>query len=91
ERLVKILELEKAPFDEYYWDSVRKPSLKIPRHMKILSKVGYANIGYSMWQSVNNTFSLAEQLNNPNISLQQRKEIITNLSLMWSEMAFNGV
>ncbi len=91
ERLVKILELEKRAFDEHYWDSIRKPSLKIPRHMKILSKVGYANISYSMWQSVNNTFSLAEQLNNPNLSLQQRKEIITNLSLMWSEMTFNGV
>ncbi|WP_311746538.1 anthrax toxin-like adenylyl cyclase domain-containing protein [Proteus penneri] len=90
ERLVKILELKKTPFNKYYWDSVRKPSLKIPRHMKILSKVGYTHIGYSIWQSVNNTFSLAEQLNNPNISLQQRKEIITNLSLMWSEMAFNG-
>lgn len=91
QRLVKILELEKRAFDEHYWDSIRKPSLKIPRHMKILSKVGYANISYSMWQSVNNTFSLAEQLNNPNLSLQQRKEIITNLSLMWSEMTFNGV
>ncbi len=91
ERLVKILKLEKTSLDEYYWDSIRKPSLKMPRHMKILSKVGYANISYSMWQSVNNTFSLAEQLNNPNLSLQQRKEIITNLSLMWSEMTFNGV
>ncbi|HGN9121007.1 TPA: hypothetical protein ACK1SE_003991, partial [Proteus mirabilis] len=70
---------------------LRNPSLKIPRHMKIISKIGYANIAFGMWQTINSTFMLAEQLNNPQLTLKEQKEIVNNLAIMWSEMTYNGL
>ena len=91
ERLAKIIELENKEYSNNDWDILRKLSSIIPRHMKIISKIGYANITYSMWQSVNSTFMLAEQLNNPLLTSKERQEIINNLAIMWSEMAYNGL
>lgn len=91
ERLFKINELGHKEYQSQDWDNLRKVSLSIPRHMKIISKIGYANITYSMWQSINSTFMLAEQLNNPLLTFKERKEIINNLTIMWSEMAYNGL
>lgn len=90
ERLAKLTELGNKEYQAQDWDMLRKPSLTIPRHMKIISKIGYANITYGMWQSINSTFMLAEQLNNPLLAPKERKEIINNLAIMWSEMAYNG-
>ncbi|MEQ4922653.1 calcium-binding protein [Proteus hauseri] len=90
-QLAKIIELNNKNYNNDDWNSLRDFSLKTPRYMKIISKIGYANISYSIWQSINSTFSLAEQLNNPQLTSQERKEIITNLSIMWSEMAYNGI
>ncbi|WP_337235231.1 hypothetical protein, partial [Salmonella enterica] len=39
ERLIKIIELNDREFDFNYWHELRNPSLKIPRHMRIISKV----------------------------------------------------
>ncbi|MDL5168322.1 RTX toxin [Proteus faecis] len=91
ERLIKINELGHKEYQAQDWDVLRKVSLNIPRHMKIISKIGYANITFGMWQSINTTFMLAEQLNNPLLTMKERKEIINNLAIMWSEMAYNGL
>lgn len=91
ERLFKINELGHKEYQTQDWDNLRKVSLSIPRHMKIISKIGYANITYGIWQSINSTFMLAEQLNNPLLTPKERKEIINNLAIMWSEMTYNGL
>lgn len=91
ERLVKLNELGHKEYQAQDWDNLRKVSLSIPRHMKIISKIGYANISYGMWQSINSTFMLAEQLNNPLLTPKERKDIINNLTIMWSEMTYNGL
>lgn len=91
ERLLKLNELGHKEYQPQDWDMLRKGSLILPRHMKIMSKIGYANITFGMWQSINATFMLAEQLNNPRLTLKERKEIINNLAIMWSEMAYNGL
>ncbi|HEK3030721.1 TPA: hypothetical protein SMV09_003455, partial [Proteus mirabilis] len=91
ERLMKIIELNNSNIDSNYWHKLRNPSLKIPRHMKIISKIGYANIAFGMWQTINSTFMLAEQLNNPQLTLKEQKEIVNNLAIMWSEMTYNGL
>ncbi|MFF0908997.1 anthrax toxin-like adenylyl cyclase domain-containing protein, partial [Proteus mirabilis] len=83
ERLMKIIELNNSNIDSNYWHKLRNPSLKIPRHMKIISKIGYANIAFGMWQTINSTFMLAEQLNNPQLTLKEQKEIVNNLAIMW--------
>ncbi|NBM49166.1 RTX toxin [Proteus sp. G2666] len=91
ERLTKLNELGHKEYQEQDWDVLRKASLNIPRHMRIISKIGYANITFGMWQSINSTFMLAEQLNNPLLTTKERKEVINNLAIMWSEMAYNGL
>ncbi|MBS3857552.1 hypothetical protein KEP48_17820, partial [Proteus mirabilis] len=80
---MKIIELNNSNIDSNYWHKLRNPSLKIPRHMKIISKIGYANIAFGMWQTINSTFMLAEQLNNPQLTLKEQKEIVNNLAIMW--------
>lgn len=89
-RLSEIIKLGSKNYDINDWNTLRKNSLNIPRHMKIISKIGYANITFGMWQSINATFMLAEQLNDPLLTAKERKEIINNLAIMWSEMAYNG-
>lgn len=91
ERLSEIINLGSKNYDINDWNTLRKNSLNIPRHMRIISKIGYANITFGMWQSINATFMLAEQLNNPSLAAKERKEIINNLAIMWSEMAYNGI
>ncbi|MBI6542007.1 RTX toxin [Proteus vulgaris] len=91
ERLTKMIKLGNKGYSDKDWNLLRNASLTLPRHMKIISKIGYANITYGMWQSINSTFMLAEQLNNPLLSPKERKEIINNLAIMWSEMAYNGL
>lgn len=91
ERFKKIIELGNKNYNDKDWNALRQVSLKIPRHMKIISKIGYANITYGMWQSINTTFIFAEQLNNPELTTKERKEIINNLAIMWSEIASNGL
>ncbi|QEZ91132.1 RTX toxin [Proteus sp. CD3] len=91
ERLTKMIKLGNKDYSDKDWDLLRNASLTLPRHMKIISKIGYANISYGMWQSINSTFMLAEQLNNPLLSPKERKEIINSLAIMWSEMAYNGL
>ncbi|MER1692763.1 RTX toxin, partial [Proteus mirabilis] len=78
-------------YNQQDWENLRIPSLKIPRHMRVISKIGYANISFGMWQSINSTFMLAEQLNNPLLTPQEHKETINNLAITWSEMAYNGL
>ncbi|MCO7051741.1 RTX toxin, partial [Proteus terrae] len=90
-RLSEIIKLGSKNYDINDWSTLRKNSLNIPRHMKIISKIGYANITFGMWQSINATFMLAEQLNDPLLAAKERKEIINNLVIMWSEMAYNGL
>ncbi|OAT26080.1 hypothetical protein M983_2240 [Proteus myxofaciens ATCC 19692] len=89
--MTKIIELNKGELNSNYWENFRKTSLKIPRYMKIFSKIGYANIGFGLWQSTNSTLQMIQSLLNEDLTLAQRKEIKTNLALMWSEMAYNGV
>ncbi|MGO2679777.1 MAG: calcium-binding protein [Proteus vulgaris] len=91
ERLSEIINLDNKKYDHNDWDTLRQFSLNIPRHMRIISKIGYSNITFSTWQSINATFMLAEQLNNPLLVAKERKEIIHNLAIMWSEMAYNGL
>lgn len=91
ERLTKMIKLGDKDYSDKDWNLLRNASLTLPRHMKIISKIGYANISYGMWQSINSTFMLAEQLNNPLLSPKERKEIINSLAIMWSEMAYNGL
>ncbi|MER1720832.1 RTX toxin, partial [Proteus terrae] len=91
ERLSEIIKLGDKNYDINDWNTLRKNSLNIPRHMRIISKIGYANITFGMWQSINATFMLAEQLNDPLLTVKERKEIINNLAIMWSEMAYNGL
>lgn len=91
ERLMKIIALGSKQYNQQDWENLRIPSLKIPRHMRIISKIGYANISFGMWQSINSTFMLAEQLNNPLLTPQEHKETINNLAITWSEMAYNGL
>ncbi|EOG1985030.1 TPA: calcium-binding protein [Proteus mirabilis] len=90
ERLTKIIELGNKQYSHKDWEILRFSSLKIPRHMKIISKIGYTNITFGMWQTINSTFMLAEQLNNPQLTLNEQKEIVNNLAIMWSEMFYNG-
>ncbi|HIB8943790.1 TPA: calcium-binding protein, partial [Proteus mirabilis] len=91
ERLMKIIALGSKQYNQQDWENLRIPSLKIPRHMRVISKIGYANISFGMWQSINSTFMLAEQLNNPLLTPQEHKETINNLAITWSEMAYNGL
>ncbi len=91
ERLTKMIKLGNKDYSDKDWNLLRNASQKLPRHMKIISKIGYANISYGMWQSINSTFMLAEQLNNPLLSPKERKEIINSLAIMWSEVAYNGL
>ncbi|WP_109406121.1 RTX toxin [Proteus hauseri] len=91
ERFKKIIDLGNKHYNDKDWNALRQVSLKIPRHMKIISKIGYANITYGMWQSINTTFIFAEQLNNPKLTTKERKDIINNLAIMWSEIASNGL
>ncbi|NAC33145.1 RTX toxin, partial [Escherichia coli] len=56
ERLTKIIELGNKEYSHNDWEKLRFSSLKIPRHMKIISKIGYANITFGMWQTINSTF-----------------------------------
>ncbi|HGN9121000.1 TPA: RTX toxin, partial [Proteus mirabilis] len=91
ERLTKIIELGNKQYSHNDWEKLRFSSLKIPRHMKIISKIGYANITFGMWQTINSTFMIAEQLNNPQLTLKEQKEIVNNLAIMWSEMFYNGL
>lgn len=90
ERLTKIIELNTVPLNKNYWQKLRKPSLALPRYMKIISKIGYANIGFNLWQSANSTLVMIDKLINENLSTKERKEITTNLALLISEMVFNG-
>ncbi|MBB6642128.1 hypothetical protein H7F02_18975, partial [Proteus mirabilis] len=57
ERLMKIIELNNSNIDSNYWHELRNPSLKIPRHMRIISKIGYANIGFGVWQTIVSTLN----------------------------------
>ncbi len=91
ERLMKIVALGSKLYNQQDWQNLRTPSLKIPRHMKIISKIGYANITFGMWQSINSTFTLAEQLSDPQLTPLEHREIITNLAITWSEMVYNGL
>ncbi|EMB6102999.1 RTX toxin, partial [Proteus mirabilis] len=91
ERLMKIIALGSKQYNQQDWENLRIPSLKIPRHMRVISKIGYANISFGIWQSINSTFMLAEQLNNPLLTPQEHRETINNLAITWSEMAYNGL
>ncbi len=91
ERLMKIIELNNSNIDSNYWHELRNPSLKIPRHMRIISKIGYANIGFGVWQTIVSTLNMIESLENGNLKPHERKEIVRNLAIMWSEMAYNGL
>ncbi|WP_232799119.1 anthrax toxin-like adenylyl cyclase domain-containing protein [Proteus vulgaris] len=91
ERLTKLLELNKAVIDSSYWNALRYPSLSLPRHMKIISNIGYGNIAFGIWQSFNSTMNMLELLKNEHLSETERKEITTNLAIMWTEMSYNGV
>ena len=91
ERLMKIVALGSKLYNQQDWQNLRTPSLRIPRHMKIISKIGYANITFGMWQSINSTFTLAEQLSDPQLTPLEHREIITNLAITWSEMVYNGL
>ncbi|WP_211839123.1 hypothetical protein, partial [Proteus mirabilis] len=88
---MKIIELNNSNIDSNYWHELRNPSLKIPRHMRIISKIGYANIGFGVWQTIVSTLNMIESLENGNLKPHERKEIVRNLAIMWSEMAYNGL
>lgn len=90
-RLKQIIELGNKEYSLKEWNKLRYPLLTIPRYMKVISKIGYGNIAYSIWQSINSTFTLAEQLNNNQLTAKEHREIVTNLSIMWSEMVYNGI
>ncbi len=91
ERLMKILELNNSNIDSNYWHELRNPSLKIPRHMKIISGIGYANIAFGVWQTIVSTLNMVESLENKELKPDERKEIVRNLAIMWSEMTYNGL
>lgn len=59
--------------------------------MRIISKIGYANIGFGVWQTIVSTLNMIESLENGNLKPHERKEIVRNLAIMWSEMAYNGL
>lgn len=90
ERLTKIIELNDREFDFNYWHELRNPSLKIPRHMRIISKVGYANIGFGIWQTMLSTMKMVESIESGKLTPLEHKEMVKNLAIMWSEMAYNG-
>ncbi|HGN0025589.1 TPA: calcium-binding protein [Proteus mirabilis] len=91
ERLTKLLELGNHDIESNYWHELRNPSLKIPRHMRIISKIGYTNIGFGVWQTMISTLNMIESLQNENLKPTERKEIVKNLAIMWSEMVYNGI
>lgn len=91
ENLAKVIELKKSEFDFNYWDKLRKAFLKPPRYMRIISNIGYANICFGVWRTINSTIHMVESLENGDLTVAERKEIKTNLALMWPEMAYNGV
>ena len=53
---MKIIELNNSNIDSNYWHELRNPSLKIPRHMRIISKIGYVNIGFEFGKTIVSTF-----------------------------------
>lgn len=61
---MKIIELNNSNIDSNYWHELRNSSLKIPRHMRIISKIGYANIGFGVWQTIVSTLNMIESLEN---------------------------